>query len=242
MGIKPDDLIAKFQYALNEAYGYIYGMTHEMWSKAKQDNYNKAKASNPDCQMSIKYGSKWYGHWVTDCSGLFTWAFSELGGYMYHGSNTMFNKYTTANGTLVNGKRSDGKGLIPGTAVFVYNKEKKNYSHVGLFIGDGGKVIEAKGTQAGVVRTKITDKRWTHWGELKGVDYNGGDEPVPEGYAEVTGKNVALRKAPTTQASVITRVATGQLVKLEEEPPSQWDYVSYNGKTGYMMKEFLKEG
>ena len=71
--------------------------------------------------------------------------------------------------------------------------------------------------------------------------FNGGDVPVPEGYAVVTGKRVALRKAPTTQASIIMRINTGEEVKLETPPPCEWDYVSYKGKTGWMMKEFLKE-
>ena len=226
-------LISKFQYALDNGWGYIYGTAGEVWTQAKQNAATR--------EMTKKYGQKWVGHKVADCSGLFHWAFAQLGGYMYHGSDTMFKKYTTANGTLQSGKRTDGQGLKPGTAVFVYHAEENNYSHVGLFIGNGY-VIEARGTQYGVVKTKITDKRWTHWGELKGVNYNGGDQPVPEGYAEVTGTRVALRSAPTTQADVITRVDEGNLVKIETPPPSEWEYVSFKDKVGYMMKKFLKVG
>ena len=61
-------------------------------------------------------------------------------------------------------------------------------------------------------------------------------------FATVTGKRVALRKEPSTKATIITRINTGEKVKLEAEPPLEWDYVSYNGKAGWMMKEFLKEG
>jgi len=89
---------------------------------------------------------------------------------MYHGSNTMWNKYCTAKGELINGKRSDGKTLKPGTAVFVV-KNKTDRSHVGLYIGNG-KVIEASGTKTGVIMTEITNKKWGEWGELKGVNYN----------------------------------------------------------------------
>ena len=100
---------------------------------------------------------------------------------------------------------------------------------------------------AGIRRkSKITEDRWVEWGELKGVKYEGSDPPVPEptpekGYAIVTGKNLALREGPSTLCKVITRAPTGTKVKIEP-PPSEWEYVSYNGKTGYMMKEFLKEG
>ena len=64
---------------------------------------------------------------------------------------------------------------------------------------------------------------------------------MPEGYAIVTGKRVALRKDPSKSSAIIMRIDTGEKVKLEDPPPLEWDYVSYNGKTGWMMKEFLRE-
>ena len=234
--IKPDSLIEKFRYALSNGWGYIWGTAGVLWTQAKQDALNKT--TDADRAMGRKYGSKWIGHYVADCSGLFSWAFKELGGYMYHGSNTMWDQYCTSQGELISGRRDDGQELKPGTAVFTRNKETGKRGHVGLYVGDG-KVIEAAGTVEGVTTSKITGK-WTEWGELKGVDYGG--EPVPKGYAVVTGKQVALRQDPSTSAKVITRIATGKTVKLEEPPPSEWDYVSYQGKTGYMMKKFLKEG
>ena len=235
--INKADLVAKFKQALDDHWGYIWGTTGEMWTAAKQAALEKT--TDADRALSRKYGSKWIGHMVADCSGLFYWAFKQLGGYMYHGSNTMWDKYCTSKGELINGRRDDGQDLLPGTAVFTYNETTKKRGHVGLYIGDG-LVIEAAGTKEGVITSKITGK-WEEWGELKGVDY-GGDTPVPEGYAIVTGKRVALRTAPTTQASVITRVDTGKQVKLENPPPCEWDYVSFQGKKGWMMKEFLKEG
>ena len=226
-------LIDKFRYALEKDWGYIWGQAGDVWTQAKQNAATR--------EQTVKWGQQWVGHHVADCSGLFTWAFKQLGGYMYHGSDTMFRKYTTANGTLKEGKRTDGGELLPGTAVFVWKDSEQKYSHVGLFIGDGW-VIEAASTQTGIVKTKASASKWTHWGELKGVDYHGGDQPVPDGYAVVTGVRVAIRKEPTTASKVLTRVDTGKQVKLEEPPPSDWDYVSYQGVTGWMMKEFLKEG
>ena len=231
--IKTDDLIGKFEHALDNDWGYIWGQAGDVWTQSKQNAATR--------EQTVKYGQQWVGHHVADCSGLFSWAFKQLGGYMYHGSDTMFRKYTTENGTLKGGKRTDGRELLPGTAVFVWKEKDQKYGHVGLYIG-GEWVIEAASTQSGVIKTKVSNKKWTHWGQLKDVDYNGGDEPVPEGYAIVTGKRVALRSAPTTQASVLTRVDTGKKVKLEDPPPSEWDYVSYQGKKGWMMKKFLKEG
>ena len=232
--INYSDLIKQFQYAIDNKFGYIYGTAGVLWTEAKQ------KAATRD--TTVKYGKQWIGHYVADCSGLFSWAFSKLGGYMYHGSNTMYLSYCTDKGTLSGGKKSNGKELKPGTAVFVWKEADKKYSHVGLYIGDGY-VIEAASTQKGVIKSKVTNSKWTNWGELKGVIYgeNPKPEPLPAGYAEVTGKRVALRKSPSTSASIIMRIDTGEQVKLETPPPSEWDYVSYDGKKGYMMKEFLRE-
>ena len=230
--IATSDLIAKFKHALDNKWGYIWGTAGDKWTQAKQNAATR--------EQTVKYGQQWVGHYVADCSGLFSWAFKQLGGYMYHGSDTMFRKYTTASGTLSAGKRTDGQELLPGTAVFVWKPADQKYGHVGLYVGDGW-VIEASSTQTGVIKSKASNKKWTHWGELKDVNY-GGDEPVPKGYAIVAGTRVALRSAPTTQASVIMRIDTGKEVKLEDPPPCEWDYVTYNGKTGWMMKKFLKEG
>ena len=171
-------LIAKFEQALKEKWGYIWGTAGETWTAAKQAELEKT--TDKDREQGRLYGSKWIGHKVADCSGLFSWAFKQLGGYMYHGSNTMWLKYCTAKGEMRNGKRTDGKTLLPGTAVFTYNKENGKRGHVGLYIGDGW-VIEAQGTKAGVVKTKVTNSKWVEWGELKGVDYSGtAPAPAPD--------------------------------------------------------------
>ena len=175
-------LIEKFQQALADQWGYIWGTAGEKWTAAKQAELEKT--TDADREQGRKYGKKWIGHMVADCSGLFSWAFKQLGGYMYHGSDTMYRKYCTEHGELKKGKRTDGATLKPGTAVFVWNGKK--YSHVGLFIGNG-MVIEAMGTIKGVTTTKVTETKWTHWGELKGVDYSGA-QPEPEPVTKPTIK------------------------------------------------------
>lgn len=158
--ISSSELIAQFQTALRDGWGYIYGASGEIWTQAQQNAASR--------EQTKKYGQKWVGHRVADCSGLFAWAFRQLGGYCYHGSNTMFRRYSSASGSLSAGKRTDGEPLKLGTAVYKFNASE-GYHHVGLYIGEGA-VIEAKGTAYGVVTSKI-GSGWMHWGELKGVDY-----------------------------------------------------------------------
>lgn len=170
------DLIAKFTVALDEKWGYIYGIKHQKWSQAKQDAYVKAYSGDPDRQLSCEKGGKWIGHWVTDCSGLFAWSFEQLGGKIAHGSNSIWNSYCKQKGTIKNGRKSGGGEILPGTAVFTSSDGKHN--HIGLYIGNG-KVIEAEGTIHGVITSALTKSKWTHWGELKGVDYSAEEKPQP---------------------------------------------------------------
>lgn len=227
-------LIDKFRYALENKWGYIWGTAGEKWTAAKQKELERT--TDASRAMSRKYGKKWIGHMVADCSGLFSWAFKQLGGYMYHGSNTMWNSYCQHKGELKKGRREDGQDLKPGTAVFTYNKTNKKRGHVGLFIGEGI-VIEAAETLKGVITSKVTDSKWVEWGELKGVDYGSQPVPIPGGKALVTGRNVAMREGPSTNTPVIIRVATGSLVDIRKV--EGWTYVKYMSRYGFMMNEFI---
>ena len=188
--------------------------------------------------MTAEYGSQWIGKHVIDCSGMFYWAFKQLGGYMYHGSNTMWSKYTTSKGTLSKGKRTDGKELLPGTAVF--KNRGTDYYHVGLYVGDG-KVIEAQGTRTGVTTSKITT--WHAWGELKGVNYTTKkQEVIPMDYKEavVTADGgVNLRSSASTSSIKLAVIPKNAKIKATQHD-ANWSAVEYNGKTGYAMTQFIQ--
>lgn len=237
--IKASDLIAKFRVAIEENWGYIWGKSHEYWTKVKQEAYAREYAGDPDRETSVEYGGKWAGHWVTDCSGLFKWAFSVLGGSIAHGSNSIWDKYCSEQGNLHGGKRIDGKELRPGTAVFTTSGTRHN--HIGLYIGNG-KVIEAQGTIAGVVYSEITNKKWTAWGELDGVSYEGGVDPMkakvvlPTGS---TGTTVNVRKKAAKNSDVLFRVPVGSTVDVLEDLGT-WCNIQYQGKSGYMMSNYLE--
>ena len=178
--ITASDLIAKFQYALDNHWGYQWGTAGVLWTEAKQKqrvNYMVSKygtnwkknseAKNDNYYNAAVYGSKWIGHYVADCSGLFAWAYRQLGGSIAHGSNSIYDRYCSVKGKLTDEKR---KSLRPGTAVFTGDSSK--HGHIGLYVGNG-KVIEASGTQAGVCVSNITAGKWTYYGELKAVAYDG---------------------------------------------------------------------
>ena len=183
-------LIEKFQYALDDHWGYVWGGSGGLWTASDQKtkvNYMVSKygtswqknseAKEDNYYMTAMYGEKWIGHHVADCSGLFRWAMNQFKIYISHGSNAIWKSYCSAKGNLSGGKRTDGKTLLPGTAVFTDHNGNK--SHIGLFIG-GGKVIEASGVQAGVCMSNVSASKWKCWGELKNVSYEHEDSGFPD--------------------------------------------------------------
>lgn len=153
--IKASSLITSIRQAYDERWGYIWGKSGQVWTQAQQDKATR--------DMTKRYGQQWVGRKVADCSGLLVWAFKQHGSSIYHGSNTMWNKYCTDQGGLAGVVK-----IRPGTAVFML--KDGNRHHVGLYIGDG-MCIEAQGTRTGVVQSHLS--RWDEWGELVGVDYSG---------------------------------------------------------------------
>lgn len=162
--IKAVDLIEKWRYALDNRWGYIWGKYGQVWTATDQKNATR--------EMTIKYGSQWIGHRVADCSGLGYWAFKELGGGIFHGSNTIWNQYVTGRCELKDGKRTDGEDILPGDPVFLKRTEngKTIRHHIGYYVG--GKVIEAAGTRQGVIESPLS--KWHETAHWKNVEYEGG--------------------------------------------------------------------
>ena len=241
--ITPSALIRQFQIPLDEHWGYIYGRC-EPWTAAKQAAYEKEYAGDPDRQASCIYGGRWAGRMVTDCARLFSWAFTQLGGSIARGSNSIWDRYLPSRGTLKAGARTDGKPLLPGTAVFTASGGRHN--HIGLYVGDR-RVIEARGAEYGVVAGKITDSKWTAWGELRGVDYQNSERKgvnhmakvvLPEG---ASGATVNMRDEDSRHSALVARVPVGSEVEIKEDC-EDWCLIRYDGRIGWMMSDYLEYG
>ncbi len=182
--IRAEDLIGKFRQALEDKWGYIWGQSGTQWTQSDQTqkvNYMISKyganwqknqdAKKDNYYMSAMYGAKWIGHKVADCSGLFVWAYRQYGEKIAHGSNSIYDSYCSKKGKLTEDLK---KTIRPGTAVFT--GDASQHGHIGLYVGSG-KCIEAEGTQAGVVTSNLKAGKWTYYGELKAVNYEGAAEP-----------------------------------------------------------------
>ena len=172
-----------------------------------------------------------------DCRGFTYWILKQIYGWELKGAGA-----TSQWNTESNWKSKGTIDTIPeNTLVCLFYTQKGNpkvMQHTGL--GYKGETLECGN---GVQYFKTRNKKWTHWAIPMCVENREPTptppEPTPEkGTAIVTGKNVALRKGPSTTSAVITRVPQGKVVKLAEIP-DEWEYVEYSGKQGFMMKEFL---
>ena len=68
--------------------------------------------------------------------------------------------------------------------------------HIGYYVG-GGDVVEWRGFAYGCVKTRLKDRKWTHWYKLPFIDYNDGAASVPEKPVNVTLGSRLLKKGMT---------------------------------------------
>ena len=228
-----------------EHWGYIYGQWGAVWTYAKQNAATR--------EMTVKYGSKWVGKKVTDCSGLIRRALYNLGESIVHHARYQYTEYCGPKGKLVNGLREDGTRPLPGSAVFLQGKEKAIH-HVGVYVGCDT-CIEAKGTVYGVVTSHLN--HWDHWGQLTMVDYTDAaaletDEPIqaPDEDSEAGTVLTAIvnnpqnwlnvRSLPKSDASVVFKVQKGTVVDVLDAGEPEWWQIRYGGRIGWAFAKYLK--
>lgn len=227
--IPVSDLYAACEMMLREKWGYIWGTSGQLWTEAKQ------KAATRD--MTVKYGSRWIGHMVADCSGVMVYIWKQHGMSIYHGSNTIRRRHC---GELV-------KEPKPGYAAFKVNGD--DYHHIGIVAADGLNVYEAKGTQAGFVMSAASS--WHCFAPFIDVDYTGEDEKQGGGAviysASVTtsGGRLNIRCGPGTNYRAVGTFRNGEKVDVHAEydvdgdGAPDWAFIAGDGITGYVSMDFL---
>lgn len=159
------DLVQWAIEAENAGWGYVYGtygsVLDETLLASKISQYPDEVGGYEDFIRQ-----NWLGGRTADCVGLikgYGWyntetARTQIGanGMPDIGADTMYEN-AAEKGTI------DTIPEIPGLAVW-------HEGHIGIYIGNG-EVIEAMGTQYGVVKTQLTNSRWTHWLKIPYITY-----------------------------------------------------------------------
>ena len=161
------DLVSFVLYAWDNGWGYVWGTFGDVLDEAALSDLAERYPSVMENRIDL-IRQNWLGRRCADCSGLikaYLWYEPGIGvnygAYSYpdEDANTMFN----------NARVSGDIESIPeisGLAVWCDG-------HIGIYIGDGI-VVEAMGTEYGVVKTRLegfTGSRWTHWFELEHIEY-----------------------------------------------------------------------
>ena len=247
--ILASDLIERFKHALANNWGYIWGQSGAVWTQSSQNqkinymvknygaNWQKnADAKNSNYYMAALYGAKWIGHNVADCSGLFVWAYRQFGAKIAHGSNSIYDNYCSKKGKLTEDLK---KTLAPGTAVFT--GDAKAHGHIGLYVGSG-KVIEAEGTQAGVVTSNLKAGKWTYYGELKNVALTASE--AQEQLSAPTKEEIPVTTLPTLKRGSKGEYVTLLQTKLVQKGYSVGSYGidgDFGSGTLKAVKEFQQD-
>lgn len=159
------DLVQWAIWAEDRGWGYVWGTYGEVFDQAlyeyKLDQYPEEVG-----RYAEFIETNWLGGRTADCVGLikgYGWLNPETQEIEY-GTNGMADvgadqmyENATEKGSI------DSMPEIPGLAVW-------HSGHIGIYIGDG-EVIEAMGTRYGVVKTQLSDSRWTHWLKVPYITY-----------------------------------------------------------------------
>lgn len=183
---KAKDLAAYAAAQLGKPYWYAtFGNT------ASAQLLSSKRKQYPAYYTEGKYKTGWkqqYGQRVHDCVGL-------IKGFLWSETPDSAPKYKASQDVSANGMYNvcTEKGKIgtlpelPGVLVFFDG-------HVGVYIG-GGEVIEARGHDYGVVKTKLKGRPWTTWGKCPWVEYSAEEkpaEPAKDYYSKYTGSGVSI--------------------------------------------------
>ena len=168
-------------------------------------------------RYKVKFTNQ-YNKRVHDCVGL-------IKGYLWSETPTSTPKYNSSQDVSANGmlgkcrKRGRISSIpnVPGTLVFMKG-------HVGVYIGDGY-VIEARGHDYGVVRTKLSSRPWTDWGMCPWIDYsvNSGTKPTTTTtptnkpsviyFKKYTGRSISIVDALAAQGAKTNFAYRSQIAK-----------------------------
>lgn len=178
-------------YNMSPKAGYIWGTKGVLWTQKRQDALNKTTDS--DRANGRKYGKKWIGHYVWDCSGLTSYCGEKLGLSYHHGSNSSYNYDCQKKGKLTS------KTDLP-VGAWVYTGTDAKKPHIGVYTGNG-MVTEASGTINGVIQTKLHGGKWKYWGLGKGITF----DFIP---GESSSSTSSVTETPSQSSSTSTNIAS----------------------------------
>ena len=216
--------------------GYAWGASGYILTQAKLNSLIK---QYPDYVSQSRNG-KWLGKQVFDCAQFVRLALKEVGISLVSGASSQWKKTDwEQTGTI---------DTLPKDKLCILYRESSTANpmqHTGIYLGDGY-VMDARGSSSGVVYSKLSSYKWSHWAIPKGL-YEKDDNIITEEVYQMlyqatviadSGSTVRMRKGPGSSYGVVASIKLGTVVDVVAENGT-WLQIMYAGSTGFMMKKFL---
>lgn len=193
---------------------------------ATADLYAYKRKQYPDFYKSWNNFPEQYGQRVHDCVGL-------IKGYLWSDTLISVPAYNSSQDVSANGMRQKCKetgGILSmpdiiGLLVFMDG-------HVGVYIGNG-EVIEARGHEYGVVKTKLKNRNWKWWGKCPFISYdnnvNKNNETAEKYKIKIKSGTWNVRTGAATSFSVVTVVSGGNIYNASKFSNGWYFIDKFNG-------------
>jgi len=168
-----------------DRWGYVMGGQGELYTEELAKRWASIRRSGKTSAYFLANAKPWYSppRRIVDCSGLIVQALRTcIPDYADRSANTFKGQFVKA------GDIRD----IPETAGLAVWKN----GHIGVYLGEG-KVCESRGIAFGVVISDLNTQKWTHYGKLKGVDYDDSYVVFKNGTAPVMYLVYTVKKGDT---------------------------------------------
>lgn len=208
---------------------YLWGGQH---TKLTPDNYKaviaKKESSEENRRRVEAYCEKMFAKGYTE---LFAYDCSGLGCWWLYNLKHLYKSDVNAN-TMMN--RCELRTDPPGKGWWVFRKEGNRAVHIGYMVDDQY-LIEAKGRDYGVSKTKFKAKDWDCWGIpnvfKSEIEPSPEPQPVPTGdTVEVIGGSVNVRNAPNKSGRIVMVAHRGDTFPLLGIAPSGWYKIEAGGR------------
>lgn len=243
---------------------YIYGATQQKcttsYRKARMNQYpDFANSIKSNCLILSGKGSscskcKWYDKKnnkakpAYDCAQFIRWGAAAAGlPPVKSGATSQWKSNIWA-------EKGNFADVPKNKLCCVFRDKDGTKAHVGWYYN--GIAYHAQGHSTGVVETNNKQyKSWTHYAIMNGIYDSKGNpielkdykEPIQEEVIKVlyqakvasTDSRLNMREAPDKNASRILQIPPQAEIDVIEETNPEWRKVIYNGKSGYVMAEFI---
>ena len=243
-GLSAPDIVVNLANACM-GWAYVFGARGEYCTPANRQrfyNSQKKETIKTKCKNFSGSGScsgcKWYPGGQTrffDCRGFTYWCLLNGAGIKINGAGASSQYNDDSNWSEKGDIANMPKDKV--CCVFRYDSNTKKYEHTLLYDGNGH-YIHCSGE---VKKCDVSKYNATHYGLPKGLYDGGGGGGKTVEKATVhadSGSTVNLRSSASTSASIVARVPVGSVVDVDDHGTT-WCHLQYNGKSGYMMTQFL---